>query len=566
MGKPVIMAVDDEPAVLAAVARDLRREYGAEYRIVRAGSGQSALDELREMKVRDQPVALLLVDQRMPHMTGVELLREARTLYPDAKRVLLTAYADTEAAIRAINEIRLDHYLMKPWDPPEEHLYPVLTDLLDDWRAGFRPPFEGIRVVGHRWSAEGHRVKDFLSRNLIPYRWLDVEEEGEEAGLLAELAASAQDELPIVLFPDGSRLARPGTAALAERVGLRTQAASEFYDLILVGAGPAGLAAAVYGASEGLRTVLIEREAPGGQAGLSSSIENYLGFPVGLSGADLTRRAVAQATRFGAEILSPVTACSVRLQDDYRIVTLSDGSELASQALLIATGVSYRVLDVPGADRLAGAGVYYGAAITEALAVRDRDVFVVGGGNSAGQAAMYLARFARSVTVLVRGASLASTMSRYLIDQIEQTENITTRFRTEITALVGERFLEAIDLHDRAGGATETVRADALFVFIGAVPRTDFVSQLVERDPRGYILSGPDLTREGRLPKGWSAGRPPFWLETSVPGIFVAGDVRHRSVKRIASAVGEGAMAVQFVHQHLAGPVLAPAPSVAVGT
>ena len=485
------------------------------------------------------------------------LLREALELYPDARRVLLTAYADTDAAIMAINDVRLDHYLMKPWDPPEEHLYPVLTDLLDAWRAHYRPPFEGVRVVSHRWSADGHRVRDFLARNLLPYRWLDIEDDPEAAELVA-LTMSPDPELPLVVFPDGSYLERPTNEAIAAETGLRTHADREAYDLVVVGAGPAGLAAGVYGASEGLRTLLIEREAPGGQAGMSSRIENYLGFPVGLSGSDLARRAVAQARRFGAEILTPREATAVRLEGDYRVISLDDGTEITAQALLIATGVSYRRLDVPGARELEGAGVFYGAAITEALAARDQDVFVVGGGNSAGQGAVYLARFARSVTVLVRSGSLRDTMSSYLIQQLDETDNIRIRTDTEVARAHGERTLEAITIRDNATGTEEELPAAAVFIFIGAVPRTDWLGDLVARDGRGFILSGPALMRDGQRPAGWDAPRDPFWLETSVPGIFTAGDVRHRSVKRVASAVGEGSMAVQFVHTHLRGPVLAP--------
>jgi thioredoxin reductase (NADPH) len=561
--KPVIFAVDDEPAVLAAVARDLRRQYGADYNILRAGSGPVALEALRELRLKEEPVALLLVDQRMPAMTGVDLIRETIPLHPDAKRVLLTAYADTDAAIRAINEVRLDHYLMKPWDPPEEHLYPVLTDLLDEWRANFRPPFEGVRVVGHRWSAEGHRIKDFLARNLIPYRWLDVEDD-PEAARLRDLAGGPDAPLPIVVFPDGSVLKRPAVGELAARLGLQAHAQAESYDLVIVGAGPAGLAASVYASSEGLRTLLVEREAPGGQAGTSASIENYLGFPVGLSGGDLTRRAVAQARRFGVELLTPCEATSLRTQDGYHLVSMSDGTQVTTQALLVATGVSYRMLDVPGADRLVDAGVYYGAAITEALAVRDQDVAVVGAGNSAGQAALYLSRFAKSVTMLVRGASLEATMSRYLVERIAATDRITVRTDVAIEELLGQRSLEGIRIHGgtRADAGSTTVPVRALFVFIGAAPRVDWLGGQVAVDRSGFLLTGPELMREGRRPEGWTAThRDPFWLETSVPGIFAAGDVRSRSTKRIASAVGDGAMAVQFVHQHLSGPVLAPQPA-----
>jgi thioredoxin reductase (NADPH) len=550
MANPVIMAVDDDRSVLNAIQRDLRYRYGRDYRIVAADSGTVALDTLKQLKVRSDPVALLVVDQRMPGMTGVEFLAQAVQLIPETKRVLLTAYADTEAAIRAINEVHLDHYLMKPWDPPEERLYPVLEDLLGDWQASFRPPFEGVRVLGHRWSPEGHSVRDFLARNQVPYRWLDVETAPEAQELMASLD-SALTRLPLVILPHGERLVQPTHRQLAESIGLKTQAEMPFYDFIIVGGGPAGLAAAVYGASEGLRTLLIEREAPGGQAGMSSRIENYLGFPVGLSGADLARRAAAQASRFGAEILTPQEAVGLRMQEPYCLVTLADGTQLSCHALLIATGVSYRQLKLPGIQQLTGAGVYYGAAITEALSCRDRDVYVVGGGNSAGQAAMYLSRYASRVTILVRGFSVADSMSRYLIDQIGETENIDIKECTEVIGMHGEGHLEALTLLDNQRGGRRTVPASALFIFIGAVPHTDWLGGVVERDEYGFILSGPDLTRGGRRPRGWRLDREPYWLETSQPGVFVAGDVRHASVKRVASAVGEGSMAVQFIHQHL---------------
>lgn len=550
MGKPVILAVDDEPAVLSTVARDLWREYGQQYRVLRADSGTTALESLRQLKLRNEPVALFLVDQRMPRMSGVEFLEEAIELFPDAKRCLLTAYADTEAAIRAINEVGLDYYLMKPWDPPEEHLYPVLTDLLDDWQASSPPSFEGIRVVGHRWSAQSHQVKDFLGRNLVPYQWLDVEIDVEARRLL-EFSGADGSQLPLVLFPDGPPLVQPTNIQIAEKLGLKMHPGSAFYDLVIVGAGPAGLAAAVYGASEGLSTLLIESEAPGGQAGTASRIENYLGFPTGLSGGDLARRAVAQASRFGAEILTPLETTGIRAQDSYRFVSVTNGSEISCHALLIATGASYRTLDLPGIERLTGAGVYYGAAITEALAYRDKDVFIVGGGNSAGQAAMYLSKFASSVTILVRGKSLAASMSQYLIAQIEAQEKITVWTRSGVAEAKGSTSLEAITISDAATGDPRTVPAYALFIFIGAMPHTDWVADVLERDSQGFILTGPDLLRDGRRPRGWNLDRDPFLLETSMPGVFAAGDVRKSSVKRVTSAVGEGSIAVQFVHQYL---------------
>jgi thioredoxin reductase (NADPH) len=548
MAKPTIIAVDDDLQVLAAVERDLRRKYGKEYRVVGATSGAGAIKTIHRLVLRGEPIALLLVDQRMPEMTGVEFLAHVMGEVPQAKRVLLTAYADTDVAIRAINEIRLDHYLLKPWDPPEERLYPVLDDLLADWQADFRPPFEGIRVIGTRWSPQAHALRDFLARNLLPYQWLDVET-AAEAHRLLETAGT--DHLPVVILQDGTVLVQPTIAEVGAMAGLRVRAAMPFYDLIVVGSGPAGLAAAVYGASEGLRTLVIEREAPGGQAGQSSRIENYLGFPVGLTGLDLARRAVAQAARFGAEILTPQEATALHCSGNYKILTLGDGSEVSGHALLVATGVSYRKLDVPGVETLAGAGVYYGAAITEALSVKDADAFVVGAGNSAGQAAMYLARFARTVTMLVRGASLAESLSRYLIDQIEATPNIKVLTRTHVIEAQGAHHLERLILGNSMTGDQSTLEAAGLFIFIGAAPRTDWLAGVVERDTAGFVLTGIDLMKSGKPPAGWSLGRAPYWLETSVPGIFAAGDVRARSVKRIASAVGEGSMAIQFVHQYL---------------
>ena len=550
MPKPVILAVDDEPAVLGAVERDLRRKYGRDYQLVRAESGAAALEVLNQLKVRDSSVALFLVDQRMPQMTGVEFLEEAMTLFPDAKRALLTAYADTEAAIKAINEVKLDYYLMKPWDPPDQNLYPVLDDLLDDWRANFRPPFEGIRVLGHRWSPLSHQMKEFLARNQIPYRWLDIESD-EEARKLGESLGEESAQLPVVLFEDGTRLVQPTNAQVAEKAGRSTHASLPFYDLIIVGGGPAGLAAAVYGASEGLKTLLIEREAPGGQAGTSSRIENYLGFPAGLSGWDLARRAITQATRFGAELLTPREVCDLRVADPYRIIRMVDGTEISCHALLIATGVSYRKLNVPGSEELTGAGVYYGGAQSEAMLYKGEDVYIVGGANSAGQAAVYFARYARTVTMIVRGDDLTKGMSHYLIEQIEGTPNIKLITNSNVIEVKGSGRLEQITITNSVTGTSERVPATAIFIFIGAQPHTDWVAGVLERDDSGFILSGPDLLKDGKLPASWTLRRSPFWLETSVPGVFVAGDVRHRSVKRMASAVGEGSMAVQFVHQYL---------------
>jgi len=550
MAKPVIFTIDDDPEVLRAIERDLRREYGNDYRILRSNSGSEALDTLKQLKLRNNVVALFLVDQRMPRMNGVEFLEQAMLLFPSAKRALLTAYADTDAAIQAINTVRIDYYLLKPWDPPQERLYPVLNDLLDDWQADYQPHFDGIRVIGHRWSPLSHLLRDFLGRNQIPYRWLDIEID-PEASRLIEFAKVSPADLPLVVFQDGTSLAQPTNAQVAEKVGLKTRAELPFYDLVIVGSGPAGLAAAVYGASEGLNTVLIEREAPGGQAGTSSRIENYLGFPVGLSGADLARRGVAQARRFGVEILAPQEVLKVRLEDNYRFVTLSDGSEISCRALMIATGVSYRKLDVPGLEKLNGAGIYYGAAMTEAISSKDDDVYIVGGANSAGQAAMHFSKYARKVVMLVRGESLAKSMSQYLIEQIRNTPNIEVRNCSTVVEVSGEDRLETITIADIVNGTTETVTATAMFIFIGAMPRTEWLADLVERDPQGFILTGPDLIRNGRRPKGWKANRDPFLLEASVPGIFVAGDVRFGSVKRVASGVGEGSIAVQFIHRYL---------------
>ena len=630
MIKPAIMAVDDDPAVLGAVQRDLRREYGKDYRILAAASGAEALGALAQLKLRDQPVALILADQRMPQMTGVEFLAQAVVHTPGAKKVLLTAYADTEAAIRAINDIRLDHYLMKPWHPPEERLYPVLSDLLGDWQANHLPAFEGVRVVGARWSPQAHLLREFLARNQVPYRWLDVESSPEAIDLLrlaqlmpegdrsssprgsrdaagepsrdrdgggcrhgradtvgadtvgadtpgqmpgpapksmpADVPAVPEGgtpdpaQLPVVLLADGTALVRPTIADLAKRIGLRVQATAPFYDLIIVGGGPSGLAAGVYGASEGLKTLIIEREAPGGQAGQSSRIENYLGFPVGLSGADLARRAVSQAARFGAEILTPQEVTGVNLDHQYKVVRLAIGAEVRSHALLVATGVQYRRLEAPGIEPLTGAGVYYGAALSEALMTRGGDVYVIGGGNSAGQAAVYLANHARCVTVLVRGAALSESMSHYLIDQLTATPNIVVQSRS--TVLGGAR-------NDEPGSADHRQHNDrrprdrtggwVVHLHRGG-PRTEWLDGLVARDKAGFILTGPDLLAGGKRSEspalaGWPLGRDPYWLEASMPGIFAAGDVRARSVKRVASAVGEGSMAVAVRAPIPGGPV-----------
>jgi thioredoxin reductase (NADPH) len=548
MPKPVILAVDDDVSVLEAVIQDLRRQYGANYRILRAGSGQAALDTCTQLQQRGDVVALCLSDQRMPGMSGVEFLERAQTIYPDAKRALLTAYADTEAAIKAINTAKIHYYLTKPWDPPEEKLYPVLDDLLEDWKQDYRPPFEGLRVIGPRWSAKDHQVRDFLSRNQIPYVWLDPERSDEAIQLLDRYKLDDR-KLPAVLFADGSSLIQPTQTELAARIGLRTQAEKDFYDVVIVGAGPAGLAAAVYAASEGLKALVIEPEAPGGQAGSSSRIENYLGFPSGLSGADLARRAYVQASRFGAEFLTQ-RAASIRTESPYHIVKLGDGREVSCHVVLISLGVDYRKLNIPGVERFTGAGVYYGAAMTEALSCRDEDVYIVGGANSAGQAAMHFAKFARKVTMLVRADSLEKSMSKYLIDQIAATSNIEVQTGSEVQEVAGNGRLECLKVRNHQG---EIVCAGtALFIFIGAAPQTEWLPESIMRDPNGFVLSGQDLRIEGKMPRIWKEERSPYLLETSTPGIFVAGDVRHGSVKRVASAVGEGSISVQFMHQYLA--------------
>ena len=548
MARPILLAVDDDVNVLEAVVQDLRRHYGAEYRIMRAASGQAALDTLAQVKKRDEPVALLLSDQRMPGMTGVEFLERSRDLYVDARRVLLTAYADTEAAIQAINSARIHYYLNKPWDPPEEKLYPVLTDLLDDWKAGYRPAFEGLRVVGLRWSLRDHKVRSFLSSNHVPYRWLDAA--GDDGRKLLDERKVQADRLPVVLFPDGTVLVDPELDILAQRVGLSTQATQAFYDLVVVGAGPAGLAAAVYGASEGLRTLVMEPVAPGGQAGSTSKIENYLGFPAGITGADMGRRAHIQATRFGAEFVTQ-RATGLRIDGQYRFVQMSDGREVSSHAILLAPGVQYRKLDIPGGEEFTGRGIYYGAALVEAAACTNEDVYIVGAANSAGQAALHFSKVARTVVMLVRGAGLTATMSKYLIDEIGHTSNIVLMPETQVLQAIGNEHLESLRLAGPNGESE--VATSSLFVFIGASPRTEWLPPAILRDGKGFLLAGPDLRTDGKMPAEWRESREPFLLESSVPGVFVAGDVRYGSVKRVASAVGEGSIAVQFVHQYLAG-------------
>ena len=551
MVKPVILTLDDEPQVLNAVARDLRAHFRNDYRIVSASSGKDALDALQQLKQRNTPVALFLVDQRMPQMTGVEFLAEAQKLYPDARKVLLTAYADTEAAIASINKVGLDYYLMKPWDPPDVNLYPVLDDLLGDWWATTPMPFEGIRVAGTLWSPASHNTKDFLARNRIPYQWLDIEKDSEARTLVEGLSDNGGVHLPVVFFPDGTTLFEPSMADVALKAGLQTMATAPFYDLIIIGGGPAGLGAAVYGASEGLTTVMIEREATGGQAGTSSRIENYLGFPRGLTGSDLATRAVAQARRLGAEILTAREVVSVRVEEPSHYVTLNDGTELGCRALVVATGVTTQKLNAPGVEEKTGAGVYYGAALTEAASYRGEHLVVVGGANSAGQGAMFFSRYASKVTMLVRASSLTKSMSQYLIDQIAGTENIEVLTRHEVIEAHGQNRLEAISVKNSETDEVFRIETPAMFLFIGAVPHSDCVAGVVERNRAGFIITGPDLIVDGRRPKGWKLQRDPFLLETSVPGIFAAGDVRQGATRRVAAAVGEGANVVSQVHQYL---------------
>jgi thioredoxin reductase (NADPH) len=544
--RPAIVAVDDEPAVLAAVARDLRRGFGERYRIMRASSGEQALELLAQLRTRGDQVALLVADQKMPGLSGTEYLVEARKVVPEAKRVLLTAYADTEAAISAINDVALDYYLLKPWDPPEEQLYPVVEDLLTTWDAGAALEAGGVRVIGHRFSKETHDLRDFLARNRVPAHWLDVERDGEARELL-KVAHVEPDRLPVALLEDGSVLERPSLLELAERLGIPVQPTQDHYDLVIVGGGPAGLAAAVYGGSEGLRTVMVEREAPGGQAGQSSRIENYLGFPAGLSGSDLARRATDQARRLGAELLTVQDAAGLRAEGAGRFVDLTGGGTLSANCVLVASGVAYRTLDAPGFNEFTGAGVYYGAAMTEARSCKDQHVVIIGGANSAGQAAVYFSGYAGKVTILVRADSLTKSMSHYLIEQLAALPTVEVRTRTTPLAAEGDTRLRRI--RTRAADGSEQVEdVDACFVFIGAAPRTGWLEGVVARDERGFVLAGPEVRDAG-----WPLKRDPYVLETSVPGVFVAGDVRARSIKRVASAVGEGSMAVSLIHEYLAG-------------
>jgi thioredoxin reductase (NADPH) len=551
MGKPIILFVDDEPPVLNALERDLRGHYGSTYRIVKAGSGIHAMKAVENFKRRNDSIALFIVDQRMPEMTGLELLAEAIKFYPGARRVLLTAYADTEAAIAGINSVGLDYYFKKPWDPPEDNLFPVLDDLLGDWWATAELPYEGIRVAGTLWSADSHRCKDFLARNRIPYQWLDIDEDADARLLVETAAGGGPVRLPVIFFPDGVALVNPDNRDLADKVGLQTEATEAFYDLIIVGAGPAGLGAAVYAASEGIQCLLLDREATGGQAGTSSKIENYLGFPSGISGADLARRATAQAKRLGAEILTAREVTAVRVEDPYRYIVLSDGTEIGCRAMIIATGVTTKELEVPGVKELTGKGIYYGAALTEAANFEGEHIHVVGGANSAGQAAMYFARYASKVTMLVRGSSLTKSMSQYLIDPIGAAENIEVVSRTAVTAVQGSERLEAITTQNIDSGESASVSTPALFLFIGAVPHSDFVADVVQRNHAGFIPTGPDLLKDGKKPDYWKLRRYPYLLETSVPGIFAAGDIRQGVTRRVASAVGQGGGAIGFVRQYL---------------
>ena len=550
MNQPIIFVIDDDQQVLRAMSRDLKKAYRKQYRILSTISAKEALDVTADLKKRGETVALFLSDQRMPEMQGVEFLEKAKSFYPDAKRMLLTAYSDTNAAIQAINEVQLDYYLLKPWDPPEERLYPILNDQLDEWEQSFVPDFKGIRVIGYQYSPQSHQIKDFLAGNLIPYQWLDVEN-SEKANELIAIHQLNGNDLPVVIFEDGSVLRSPDLPELGNKMGMQTRASENYYDVTIIGGGPAGLAAAVYGGSEGLKTLLIERKAPGGQAGTSSRIENYLGFPKGLSGADLTRRAVTQATRFGVEFLTPVSVEKISIKDEYKILTLSDGSKVNSRSIIITTGVDYRKLNAKGLDSFTGAGVYYGAASTEAQSCKDKAVYIVGGGNSAGQAAMYLSNFAKEVNIVIRKPDLKSSMSSYLIEQIKNTDNIMIRSESEVVEAGGSNKLEWILLKNNSSGETAKKETNNLLIFIGAKPVTEWVDLDIIRNTKGFLETGRDLINYEAFQKFWKKDRDPFLLETSIPGIFAAGDVRAGAMNRVASAVGEGAMAIKLVHEYL---------------
>jgi len=548
--KPIILTVDDDAAVLGAIERDLRQRYRTDYRIMKASSPEEGIAAAKELAARNTPVALFLVDQRMPGMTGIELLREVRALHPEARKVLLTAYADTDVAISGINDIALDHYLMKPWDPPEQRLYPVLDDLLGEWRARARPTFDGIRILGSQWSPASFEAKEFLSRNRVPYAWVDLDTDAT-ARALAESLVGSVDRLPIVLFPDGSHLVAPTSTALATKAGLQTKAERPFYDVVIIGGGPAGLANALYAASEGLRTVLVESQAPGGQAGTSSMIENYLGFPAGVTGADLAQRATAQARRFGAELLSAQKVVGIRREDPYRVVVLGDGTELTAYAVVIATGMSARKLEAPGLEKLQGISVYYGAAMSEAARYRARDVCVVGGANSAGQGALFFSRYARRVTMIVRAPDLKPTMSHYLAARIRATENIDVVHGVEVCGVQGEGEMESVTVAGEGGADARSIASSALFIFIGVKPHADVFATTLARDEQGFVLTGGDLPQEHGKPRGWTLERAPFAFETNMPGVFAAGDVRANANRRVAAAVGEGSAAIHSVHRYL---------------
>ncbi|MEM9340232.1 MAG: FAD-dependent oxidoreductase [Bacteroidota bacterium] len=551
MKKPIILIIDDDPSVLKAIMRDIRDEFKKEYRIIGTDSAQEGLESLKNFKNKGEEVALFLSDQRMPEMLGVEFLEQAKQVYPNAKRILLTAYSDTEAAIKAINEVQLDYYLLKPWDPPEEKLYPVIQDQLYEWNGNFKPPFQGIKVIGYQWSPKSHDVKDFLSGNLIPYQWLDIEG-SEEAKNIIKINDLSEKDLPLVLFEDGEILTNPERTQIGERIGLSSIAKKDIYDVVVIGAGPAGLAAAVYGGSEGLNTLLIEKRAPGGQAGTSSRIENYLGFPKGLSGAELSRRAITQATRFGIEFLSPQEVKAITLDGHYKTLELQDGRKVNTKAVVIATGVDYRKLEAKGVDQFTGAGIYYGAATTEASACANKDVYIIGGGNSAGQGAMFLSRFARKVYILVRKPDLSSGMSQYLIDQIAGTSNIEVLGKTEVVEAIGTDRLEELKIRNNETGKEEQVTASALLIFIGAKPYTDWLGKEILKDRKGFIETGNAMGKYDEFRMYWKEDREPMLLETQIPGIFAAGDVRSGAMNRVASAVGEGAMTIKLVHEYLA--------------